>query len=75
MEMKLLYKWPFALDVLKWQYDVLPSQRLVAFQSQYFDKLGANMQLMLFGQVGYLTADPKNIEAILSTHFDGMTSP
>jgi hypothetical protein len=62
METKLPYEWPFALDILKRQYDALPSQRLLAFQSQYFDRLGANMQLMLFGQVGYMTTDPKNIE-------------
>jgi hypothetical protein len=71
METKLPYKWPFALDVLKRQYDALPSQRLLAFQSQYFDKMGPNMELMLFGNVGYMTTDPKNIEAILSTRFDG----
>lgn len=70
METKLPYKWPFALDILKRQYDALPSQRLLAFQSQYFDKMGPNMLLMLFGQVGYMTTDPKNIESILSTHFE-----
>jgi hypothetical protein len=75
METKLPYKWPFALDILKRQYDALPSQRLLAFQSQYFDKMGPNMLLMLFGQVGYMTTDPKNIESILSTHFEGLLWP
>jgi len=28
------------------------------------------MKLMLFGQAGYMTTDPKNIEAILSTRFE-----
>ncbi|KAF2096846.1 cytochrome P450 [Rhizodiscina lignyota] len=70
METKLPYKWPFALDILKRQYDVLPSQRLLAFQSRYFDRIGPNMKVMLFGQVGYMTTDPKNIESILSTHFE-----
>jgi len=70
METLLPYKWPFALDILKRQYDALPSQRLLAFQSQYFNELGLNMQLMLFGQTGYMTIDPKNIEAILSTRFE-----
>lgn len=64
------YKWPFALDILKRQYDALPSQRLLAFQSQYFNRLGLKMKLMLFGQAGYMTTDPKNIEAILSTRFE-----
>jgi cytochrome P450 len=69
-ESKLPYKWPFAIDVLKRQYDALPSQRLLAFQSQYIENLGLNMKLMLFGQAGYLTTDPKNIEAVLSTRFE-----
>ncbi|KAF2730157.1 cytochrome P450 [Polyplosphaeria fusca] len=70
MEVMLPYKWPFALDVLKKQYDALPSQRLLAFQSQYFDRLGPNFKLMLFGNEGYMTTDPKNIEAVLSTRFE-----
>lgn len=72
METKLPYKWPFALDVLKRQYDAIPSQRVLAFQSTFFDKIGPNMELRLFGQIGYMTTDPKNIEAILSTRFEGM---
>lgn len=72
METALPYRWPFALDVLKKQYDALPSQRLLTFQSQYFDEIGPNMRLGLFGQDGYMTIDPKNIETILSTHFEGM---
>jgi hypothetical protein len=71
METMMPYKWPFALDVLKRQYDALPSQRLLAFQSQFFDRLGPNMKIMLFGQAGYMTMDPRNIEAILSTRFEG----
>ncbi|CZR65420.1 related to cytochrome P450 CYP4/CYP19/CYP26 subfamilies [Phialocephala subalpina] len=70
METTLPYHWPFALDILKKQYDAIPSQRLLAFQSQYFDKIGPNMRLGLFGQEGYMTTDPKNVEAILSTHFE-----
>ncbi|KAL8818041.1 MAG: hypothetical protein Q9223_003245 [Gallowayella weberi] len=29
-----------------------------------------NMEIHLFGQVGYLTTDPRNIESMLSTRFD-----
>jgi hypothetical protein len=74
METRLPYKWPLGLDLLKMQYDALPSQRLLAFQSQFFDQCGLNMEIVLFGNVGYLTMDPKNIEAILSTKFEGMTN-
>jgi len=71
METTLPSDWPFALDILKKQYDALPSQRVLAFQSQYFDEIGPNMRLGLFGQEGYMTTDPKNIESILSTRFEG----
>lgn len=75
MESRLPYKWHFALDILKRQYDALPSQRLLAFQSHYFDKVGQNMTFDLFGKTGYMTTDPKtNIDAILCTHFEGLTS-
>jgi hypothetical protein len=70
METTLPYEWPFALDILKKQYDAIPSQRLLAFQSQYFNSVGFNMRLNLFGQEGYMTIDPKNIEVIISTNFE-----
>lgn len=66
----LPYKWPLALDILKRQYDVLPSQRLLASYSEDIDRM-PNMEIHLFGQVGYLTVDPRNIESMLSTRFEG----
>lgn len=30
------------------------------------------MELKLFSTVGYMTIEPKNVEAILSTRFEGM---
>ncbi|KAE8146091.1 cytochrome P450 [Aspergillus avenaceus] len=70
METWLPYKWPLALDVLKRQYDAPPDQRLLLFMSQYFDRVGPNMTFKLFGNQGYFTADPKNVESILSTNFE-----
>ncbi|KAL8826825.1 MAG: hypothetical protein Q9191_003562 [Dirinaria sp. TL-2023a] len=70
METKLPYKWPLALDILKRQYDALPSQRLLAFQTQYIEKM-PNMELALFGAKGYLVTDPRNVESLLSTRFEG----
>ncbi|KAJ5522873.1 Cytochrome P450 E-class CYP52 [Penicillium frequentans] len=64
------YRWPLGLDILKRQYDALPEQRLLLFQSQYFEKLGPNMTFNIFGKQGYITADPENIKSILSTHFE-----
>jgi hypothetical protein len=74
IEMKLPYRWPFALDVLKRQYDALPSQRLLAFQSQYIENM-PTMEIRLFGQIGYLTTDPANLESILSSRFEGKHRP
>lgn len=70
METILPYKWPLALDILKQQYDALPGQRLLAFQSPYIEKM-PNMKVHLLGNVGYMTIEPKNIEAILYTNFEG----
>lgn len=74
METWIPYKWPLALDILKRQYDALPDQRILLFQSQFFDKIGPNMTFKLLGSQGYLTADPKNVESILSTKFEGSYS-
>lgn len=74
METWIPYKWPLALDILKRQFDALPDQRILLFQSQYFNMIGPNMTFKLFGSQGYLTADPKNIESILSTNFEGSNS-
>ena len=70
---KLPFKWPLALDVFKRQYDALASGHLLAFQSEYFDeaKMGKTFQVKLLGKVGYFTTDPKNLEAILLTRFEG----
>lgn len=74
IEKKLPYKWPLALDVFKRQYDALVSGNLLAFQAEYFEQtnVGQTFQVKLLGKVGYFTTDPKNIEAIVSTNFEGM---
>ncbi len=71
MAKKFPYKWPLALDLLKRQYDANKVKRLLESQTPYFDEFGPNIEFTLFGGKGYLTFDPKNLEAILSTHFEG----
>lgn len=63
--------WPLGLDILKQQYDANAEQRVMAFQSQFFDKMGTTMELRLLGAVGYMTLDPPNVETILSSRFEG----
>ena len=69
----LPYQWPLALDVLKRQYDALMSGRLLAFQSEYFERtqVGHTFEVKLLGRTGYFTTDPRNIAAIVSTNFEG----
>ena len=75
IESRLPYKWPLALDVFKRQYDALMSGHLLAFQADYFEKaaMGKTFQVKLLGKVGYFTTDPKNLESILLTRFEGKT--
>jgi hypothetical protein len=70
---RLPYRWPLALDVFKRQYDALMAGNLLAFQAEYFDQtqVGQTFEVKLLGRVGYFTTDPQNLEAILSTNFEG----
>jgi cytochrome P450 len=64
----LPYKWPFAIDLLKIQYDALPSGRLLEFQTRYFD-IAPTVRIDILGE-GYMVNDPVNLETILSTRFE-----
>ncbi|KAG9228053.1 cytochrome P450 [Amylocarpus encephaloides] len=73
LKKRLPYRWPLALDVFKRQYDALMAGKLLASQAEFFDEtqVGQTFEVKLLGRVGYFTTDPKNIEAIVSTHFEG----
>lgn len=72
MKARFPSKWPLGLDVLYRQYNALVENRLLAFQQKYLDELGPNLELQILGSVGYTTLDPQNIEAVLSTRFEGV---
>ena len=72
MRAKFPYKWPLALDLLKQQYDANKAKRLLFCQTPLFDELGPNIEYTLLGNAGFFTYDPENLEAILSTHFEGL---
>ncbi|KAH7324595.1 cytochrome P450 [Stachybotrys elegans] len=63
------YKWPLALDLLKRQYDILVSSHTFEGFTPYFDIAGT-VCVHFFGQKGYFTTDPDNVEAILNTKFE-----
>jgi hypothetical protein len=46
-------------------------KKLLAFFTKHFDQLSPTAEVKILGGVGYVTQDPENIEAILSTHFEG----
>ena len=77
IQKRLPYKWPLALDVFKRQYDALVAGNVLDFQAEYFDKtkVGQTFEVKLLGRIGYFTTDPKNLEAILSTNFEGKMLP
>ncbi|KAK9421291.1 putative N-alkane-inducible cytochrome P450 [Seiridium unicorne] len=62
------HKWPFALDVLKKQYDALPKQRLLEFQTPYVTAAGTT-RVTVLGD-GFIITDPVNLSAILDTNFE-----
>ena len=72
MKEKIPFKWPYSLDLVKQTWDANADQRLLAFYQQFFDQLGPNLEQTLLGGIGYVTIDPKNIEALLSTKFQGV---
>ncbi|KAI4164738.1 MAG: hypothetical protein LQ342_001713 [Letrouitia transgressa] len=63
------YRWPGGLDLLKRQYDANAAQELLAYQTPILEKFGPNLEIKLFGNSGYITLDPLNVEAVLSTRF------
>ena len=71
MNAKIPYKWPLALDLLKRQYDANQKKILLSAQTPFFDELGPNVEYTLFGTSGFLTFDPENLEAVLSSCFEG----
>ena len=71
MKSKFPIKWPLGLDVLHKQWYANADKRLLAFQQPFLDELGPNLEIKIMGSVGYTTYDPPNVEAVLSSRFDG----
>ena len=64
-------KWPLGIDVLRAQLAAIADNRLFAYQQPFIDDLGPNFSIKMLGAMGYSTIDPKNLEAMLSTRFEG----
>ncbi|KAL3455169.1 cytochrome P450 [Aspergillus heterothallicus] len=74
IQKRLPCSWPLGLDILKYQYDALMRGELLAYQAERFGyfQVGNTFEIRILGQVGYFTTDPKNLEAMLQTRFDGL---
>lgn len=68
---QLPVKWPLGINMLRAQLAAISENRLFAYQQPFIDDLGPNFQIKLLGAIGYTTIDPKNLEAMLSTRFEG----
>ena len=65
-------KWPLGIDVLRAQLAAIADNRLFAYQKPFIDNLGPNFKIKMLGAMAYTTIDPNNLEAILSTRFEGI---
>ena len=64
-------KWPLGIDVLRAQLAAIADNRLFAYQQPFIDSLRPTFMIKMLGATGYTTIDPKNLEAMLSTRFEG----
>jgi hypothetical protein len=46
-------------------------KKLLAFFTEHFNQLSPTAEVKILGGIGYVTQDPENIEALLSTQFQG----
>jgi hypothetical protein len=71
VEVKAPYKWPLSIDLVVRGFRANADKRLLSLFSRFFDELGPNIEQTLLGGTGFVTMDPENIEALLSTRFEG----
>lgn len=70
----LPYKWPLALDLLYEAYRQAMEGRILRFFSILVGSMPPTFEQKLLGLSGIDTVDPKNIEAVLSTQFNGAST-
>lgn len=68
---KLPYNWPLGIDIIKRGLKANANKKLLALFTAFFDELGPNIEPTLLSGRGFVTMDPENIEAVLSSRFQG----
>ncbi|KAI9652536.1 MAG: hypothetical protein M1831_006727 [Alyxoria varia] len=67
---ELKYRWPLGLDVVLEGLQAKNNKRLLALFGKYFEDTGTTTQLTILGGTGWITFDPQNVEAMLSSQFN-----
>jgi hypothetical protein len=65
------HRWPWALDLIKSHVATMLTDHALALQVEFTESFGMTFAAYLFGCVGYFTSDPRNIEAITTSRFQG----
>lgn len=64
-------RWPFGLDMLVKALKYARTMQILQFFLEVVDDNGTTFVQELLGATGIDTVDPENIEAVLSTNFEG----
>lgn len=67
-------RWPLGLDMLLKGVKYARARNTLQFFFDVFEETGTTFEQVLLGARGIDTVDPENIEAVLSTNFDGWFS-
>lgn len=75
IKVKLPYKWPLAIDIVRKGFKAHWDKQLLQLFQELYHGLGPNIEQTLLGGTGFVTIDPENIETMLSTRFEGKSIP
>lgn len=67
-------RWPFGLDMLVKALKYARTMQILQFFLEVVDDNGTTFVQELLGATGIDTVDPENIEAVLSTNFEGAST-
>ena len=70
---RLQYEWPFGIDLIIQAFKADRAGKVMSFFLYQFDRTAHTFEQVILGGHGIGTRDPKNLEAILSTQFDGQS--
>jgi len=69
---RLSFRWPLAIDIIVEAFNADKQGHILDFFLKCVSRTGNTFEQRILGARGIDTQDPQNIEAILSTQFNGM---